>query len=267
MPVKSFSFSSPGVKINEIDKSQIQKEAAPVGPIIVGRAQRGPAMRPVTVASYDEFVQTFGDPVAGGDSSGDVWRSGIPAGPTYGPYAAQAWLANSPTLTYVRLLGTQADSATSTTDLNAGYTGWRVGGDTSGAKTGSFGMFLFPSSSTGVALTGTLAAVWYCNGTVPVHLPAPAPRPFPVYRRLHPVTGAGRRAGTGRRAAVPGAPERRRSSYGAHGARRSRGRRVAGPRARPEATGQPSPQHARVEATSHQRLRGLEPPRAPARSA
>ena len=168
MPVKSFSFSSPGVKINEIDKSQIQKEAAPVGPIIVGRAQRGPAMRPVTVASYDEFVQTFGDPVAGGDSSGDVWRSGIPAGPTYGPYAAQAWLANSPTLTYVRLLGTQADSATSTTDLNAGYTGWRVGGDTSGAKTGSFGMFLFPSSSTGVALTGTLAAVWYCNGTVPV---------------------------------------------------------------------------------------------------
>jgi len=168
MPAKSFSFSSPGVKINEIDKSQIQKEAAPVGPVIIGRAQRGPAMRPITVASYDEFVQTFGDPVAGGDSSGDVWRSGIPAGPTYGPYAAQSWLANSPTLTYVRLLGTQADSATSTTNLNEGYTGWRVGGDTSVAKTGSFGMFLFPSSSTGVALTGTLAAIWYCNGTVPV---------------------------------------------------------------------------------------------------
>jgi hypothetical protein len=167
MPAKSFSFSSPGVKINEIDKSQLQKEAAPVGPIIIGRAQRGPSMRPVTVTSYDEFVQTFGDPVAGGDSSGDVWRSGIPAGPTYGAYAAQAWLANSPTLTYVRLLGTQADSATAS-NVNEGCAGWRIGGDTSAGKTGSFGLFLFSSASSSAALTGTLAAVWYCVGTVPV---------------------------------------------------------------------------------------------------
>ena len=106
---KKFRFVSPGVFIDEIDNSQLPKQAAPIGPVIIGRSQRGPAMRPVTVQSYDEFVKVFGEPLAGGDSSGDVWRSGIPTGPTYAPYAAQAWLANNPTVTFVRLLGVQSE--------------------------------------------------------------------------------------------------------------------------------------------------------------
>jgi len=168
MTVKSFNFSSPGVFLNEVDQSQVQKSAAPVGPVIIGRAQRGPSMRPITVSSYKEFVETFGEPVAGGDSSGDVWRSGIPAGPTYGGYAAQSWLANSPTLTYVRMLGVQSDTAISTTSNNAGYAGWQFGPSTTDTKHGSVGLFIFNSASAGSELTGTLAAIWYCSGTVPV---------------------------------------------------------------------------------------------------
>ena len=169
MAVKSFNFSSPGVFLNEIDQSQLQREPAPVGPIIVGRAQRGPAMRPVTVASYDEFVQTFGDPVAGGNSSGDVWRSGIPSGPTYGGYAAQAWLANNATVTFLRLLGTQADNPETTISNNQGKAGWTVGDPSFTSPIGAYGLFVFPSSSASDAwTTGSLAAVWYCTGSVPV---------------------------------------------------------------------------------------------------
>ena len=101
-------------------------------------------MRPVTVASYEEFVATFGDPVAGGDSSGDVWRSGVPAGPTYGGYAAQAWLANNPTVTYLRLLGVQSEGATGTSN-NSGQAGWTYGGtaENTSAK-GAYGLYVFP---------------------------------------------------------------------------------------------------------------------------
>jgi len=169
MAVKSYNFLSPGVFLNEIDQSQLQREPAPVGPIIIGRAPRGPAMRPVTVASYQEFVQAFGDPVAGGDSTGDVWRSGIPSGPTYGGYAAQAWLANNPTVTFVRLLGTQADNPVDTSNNNQGKAGWTVGAPSPTAARGAYGLFLFPSSSeSDVSLIGSLAAVWYCSGSVPI---------------------------------------------------------------------------------------------------
>ena len=87
---KNYRFVSPGIVTQEIDRSRIPNAPAPIGPVIIGRSQRGPAMRPVTVQSYDEFIKVFGEPLAGGDSSGDVWRSGIPTGPTYAPYAAQA---------------------------------------------------------------------------------------------------------------------------------------------------------------------------------
>lgn len=171
MAVKAFKFASPGIFLNEIDQSQVAQQPGPVGPIIIGRAQRGPAMRPVTVASYDEFVQTFGDPIAGGESSGDVWRSGVPSGPTYGPYAAQAWLANNPTVTYVRLLGVQSDSAnTNETSSNAGLAGWTVKEPGNAVPTGAYGLFLFPSASgaSETTITGTLAAVWYCTNAVPI---------------------------------------------------------------------------------------------------
>ena len=52
MSVKSFKFVSPGVFINEIDNSFIPNQADTIGPVVIGRAQRGPAMVPIKVQSY-----------------------------------------------------------------------------------------------------------------------------------------------------------------------------------------------------------------------
>jgi hypothetical protein len=46
MSVKSFKFISPGIFINEIDNSQLPAVGAEMGPVIIGRTERGPAMRP-----------------------------------------------------------------------------------------------------------------------------------------------------------------------------------------------------------------------------
>ncbi|HCV02673.1 MAG TPA: hypothetical protein DG048_08515, partial [Pseudoalteromonas sp.] len=104
MSAKKFKFVSPGVFLNEIDNSILPREPREIGPMIIGRAFRGPANRPVTVDSFEEFVNIYGNPVAGGNGD-DVWRNGNKITPMYGSYAAQAWLKNSPTLTYFRLGG------------------------------------------------------------------------------------------------------------------------------------------------------------------
>ena len=179
MSARKFKFISPGVFLNEIDNSQLPNEPAEVGPLFIGRAKYGPAMRPVTVDSFAEFVQLYGEPVPGGKSD-DIWRNGNEQTPTYGTYAAQAWLRNSSTCTYVRLLGSKNASAT-----DAGEAGWKITGDSpktgsisevprftgsAGATTGSaFGMWVFPnkiSASQGddhgsAQATGSLVATWY----------------------------------------------------------------------------------------------------------
>ena len=65
MSVKRFKFVSPGVFIKEIDNSTIPQGADAIGPVVVGRARRGPGMRPVRINSYSEFVRTFGETVPG----------------------------------------------------------------------------------------------------------------------------------------------------------------------------------------------------------
>ena len=170
MSSQKFKFVSPGIFLKEIDQSQIPKASAPIGPTIIGRSRRGPALRPVQINSYSEFVELFGEPVAGGGSTGDGWRDGNYDAPTYAAYAAQAWLANSQTINFVRLLGTQDDNAVGSSN-NAGKAGWTLTAPTTGAANGAYGLFVFPSSSTPSSLTslsGTLAAIWYCNGVVPV---------------------------------------------------------------------------------------------------
>ena len=104
MPIDKFKFVSPGVQVAEIDNSQRPAEPTGVGPVIIGRAQRGPGLRPVQVNSFSEFVEIFGSPWAGGDGC-DVWRNGNRMAPSYGAYAAQAYLKNSSPIVYVRTLG------------------------------------------------------------------------------------------------------------------------------------------------------------------
>ena len=161
MAQSKFRFVSPGIQLREIDRSQIPDEPEAVGPVIIGRAQRGPALRPVKVQNFTEFVEIFGEPLPGG-AGGDIWRNGS-AGmePNYGAYAAQAWLANGTPLTYVRLLGQQHQ----THPDNTGKAGWQIGSTPDGTYTagGALGLFVCDSGSSAAALTGTLAAVFYCS--------------------------------------------------------------------------------------------------------
>lgn len=120
MSISSFKFVSPGVFVNEVDNSQLPRLPDQMGPVIIGRAERGPAMVPVQVKSFAEFVETFGEPVAGGQGD-DVWRQGNKLGPTYGAYAAQAYLKNGSPITFVRLLGDQSPDADTT-----GKAGWET---------------------------------------------------------------------------------------------------------------------------------------------
>ena len=66
--VRKFRFVSPGVFLDEIDNSRLPREAAPVGPVIIGRTDRGPGMRPVKVNSQLEYSMLFGDVITGGNS-------------------------------------------------------------------------------------------------------------------------------------------------------------------------------------------------------
>jgi hypothetical protein len=157
MTVKKFKFVSPSVKIAEIDNSQLTAVGGDIGTLVIGRANRGPAMKPVTVSSFSEFVETFGEPTAQ-TTNGDIWRDNIVVGPTYGVYAAQAALRSSNVFTFVRLLGTEHSEAAT----NAGEAGWKVGAvGTAQTAGGAYGLFVFPSGS--AQCTGTLAAVWYLS--------------------------------------------------------------------------------------------------------
>ena len=169
MSVKSFKFVSPGVFIHEIDNSFIPKSAEAIGPVLIGRARRGPAMQPVKVESYSEFVEVFGDTVPG-MGGGDVYRDGNYQSPMYGTYAAKAFLrSNVAPLTYIRLLGHEDTNATST-----GYAGWKTDSNPAAAindNGGAYGLWVWPSASTpDLGTDGLLAAVWYANGSCSLEL-------------------------------------------------------------------------------------------------
>ena len=164
MSVDKFKFVSPGVFVKEIDKSELPDTADAIGPVIIGRTEKGPAFRPTMVQSMDEFIQIFGEPTPGG-RGGDVWRNGNHSAPTYAGYAARAYLQNNGPVTIVRVLGVQDEDAAATSQA-AGASGWKVpaigSGDLGGD--GAYGLFLVNSASADTSLTGTLAAIWYSNG-------------------------------------------------------------------------------------------------------
>jgi len=169
MSEKKFQFVSPGVFVEEIDKSFLEEESTLRGPLVVGRSEHGPTMAPTKVQSFSEFAETFGTPIPGG-RGGDVWRDGNYTSPTYAAYAAQAYLRNNTPVTFVRLVGSKHVSG----DATGGTPGYNLGLYTSGtsydlAGGGAQGLFVFNSGSIGggggygqdVYQSGTLAAVWY----------------------------------------------------------------------------------------------------------
>ena len=148
MSVDKFKFVSPGVFVDEIDESGIPKLPERMGPLVVGRFQKGPGGRPVKVDSYKEFVRIFGEP-APGNASGDIWRSGEMTAPTYAAYAVKAWLRNNSPCTVYRALGNQSSNAASGIPAQAG---WQAGADLGGFDTtniggvgGAYGLFVVPN--------------------------------------------------------------------------------------------------------------------------
>jgi len=169
MPVDSFRFVSPGVFINEIDQSQIPTaNVIAAGPVIFGVAQKGPALVPTRVSSFSEFVNVFGQPMPGASPGGDSWREGNTSNPTYGAYAAQAYLANGAPITFVRLVGDQESGGTA-----AGWEITRMGTSAVPTIGSSYGLFMVGSGSQGVNPVvdvlrygeGILAAVFHLSGS------------------------------------------------------------------------------------------------------
>ena len=122
MAARKFKFVSPGVFLREVDNSQLPKLPGNVGPVIIGRTRKGPAMQPVKVDSYADFVEVFGEPIPGNQGD-DPWREGNGLLATaYANYAAKAYFGaeiSSP-VTMVRLLGIEGDNAESP----GGAAGW-----------------------------------------------------------------------------------------------------------------------------------------------
>ncbi len=155
MASRKFRFVSPGVFLREVDNSQLPGQSNAIGPIIIGRTRKGPALRPYKVKSLDELERVFGKPMPGNQGE-DPWRDGTGIlAESYAPYAAKAYLTagrgtDSP-VTMVRLLGVAGDDATA---LPAAEPGWKA--------TQAHGLFLFQSSSnTAVGNDLQLAAVFY----------------------------------------------------------------------------------------------------------
>lgn len=153
MSVKSFKFVSPGVFVNEVDNSQLPRLPEDMGPVIIGRAERGPAMVPVKIDSFSEFVETFGEPIAGAQAD-DAWRQGNRLGPTYGAFAAQAYLKNGSPITFVRLLGEAHEDAVAGGTADAG---WTIGG--------AFGLFVDVDGDGDGVTDGKLAGIIYTSLT------------------------------------------------------------------------------------------------------
>ncbi len=189
MAVEKFKFLSPGVFIAEVDESIRETPRPEDGPIIIGRTEHGPAMRPVSVDNWSDWTTFFGNPIDGTGKpasevlktrtggKADVYRLGNYQGPTYGAYAAESYLksAASPATT-VRLLGMGAANA-STDNAKAGWYTETTGGAAAypntvkSANGGAWGLFTFKSASTapvyagggGYDMTGTLAAIFYIS--------------------------------------------------------------------------------------------------------
>jgi len=160
---KKFRFVSPGVFIDEIDRSQIPRLPGTIGPVIIGRTARGPAMVPTTVQTWSEYVTKFGLPEKG-VATADVFRDGNTTSPHYAAYAAQAYLKNSGPVTIVRLLGSESDDKTTTGYESAGWTTENKSSNTGNPSNGgAYGLFIIPSASSFSDVTGALAAVFYLD--------------------------------------------------------------------------------------------------------
>lgn len=159
MPTK-FDFLSPGIELREIDQSAIAAVPENDGLLLIGRAKKGPAMKPIKITSLADFQAVFGTPMDG-VKRGDPWREGNTGGGGWAAYAAEAYLAAGVgPVKFIRLAGVEE---------NAGDAGWSITQNaypqTSEAATqGAIGIFVAENNG-GNPGDGVLAAILYTNGS------------------------------------------------------------------------------------------------------
>ena len=161
MPTK-FDFLSPGIELREIDQSTVAPVPENDGILLIGRAKKGPAMKPIKITSTQNFHDIFGTPMDGVKRN-DPWREGNTGAGGWGAYAAEAYLAAGiGPVKYIRLAGEEE---------NVGDAGWsitqadmRTGaiGAVSGVK-GALGIFVGEDDAGGGAHNAVLAGILYVD--------------------------------------------------------------------------------------------------------
>jgi len=157
MPTK-FDFLSPGIELREIDQSAIAAVPENDGLLLIGRAKKGPAMKPIKITSLTDFQSVFGTPMDG-VKRGDPWREGNTGGGGWAAYAAEAYLAAGVgPVKFIRLAGVQEDGVTDVADK----AGWNVNqnfSSTTGDNDGAMGVFVAekPTASKTIAADANLS--------------------------------------------------------------------------------------------------------------
>ena len=64
-------FISPGVFNREFDLSFLPQEIPAVGAAVIGPTVRGPAMVPVPISTYSEYIRWFGDTFSSGSGASE----------------------------------------------------------------------------------------------------------------------------------------------------------------------------------------------------
>lgn len=135
MPTK-FDFLSPGIELREIDQSAVAAVPENDGILLIGRAKKGPAMKPIKITSLADFKAVFGNPMDG-VKRGDPWREGNTGGGGWAAYAAEAYLAaDVGPVKFIRLAGVASDDAATDDNEKAG---WFVPTNTDGELTTGVG--------------------------------------------------------------------------------------------------------------------------------
>ena len=167
MPTK-FDFLSPGIELREIDQSAIAAVPENDGLLLIGRAKKGPAMKPIKITSLSDFQAIFGTPMDG-VKRGDPWREGNTGGGGWAAYAAEAYLAAGVgPVKFIRLAGVEEDGA------GAGEkAGWSIDQNvysspfpgTKDDVAGAIGIFVAEDNGGGAG-DGVLAGILYTSGSV-----------------------------------------------------------------------------------------------------
>lgn len=161
MPTK-FDFLSPGIELREIDQSTVAPVPENDGILLIGRAKKGPAMKPIKITSTQNFHDIFGTPMDGVKRN-DPWREGNTGAGGWGAYAAEAYLAAGVgPVKYIRLAGEEenvGDAGWSTSQAN--FRGAAL--TTVPSVSGSLGIFVGEDTGAG-AHNAVLAGILYVEG-------------------------------------------------------------------------------------------------------